>query len=139
MTRAKPKRGKANRSRSVRDTRKSAPRRPKRKTTRGALTKTFNGVEKFKTGAPTLYEPRFCRIVIEEMEKGFSLGAVAGALRVARSTLTQWANSHVDFMLAVQTGKAFAAQKIGGEFPQQLQVAEGLVHLDHVRLEEHRR
>lgn len=57
-------------------------------------------------GRPTKYEPRFAEEVEEFMGQGYSLGAFAGHVGVARSTLTEWAENYPDFSVAVSRAKA---------------------------------
>jgi len=55
---------------------------------------------------PTLYDPKYCDEVIEFMAKGYSFGAFAGSIRVARTSLNRWRKSHPDFEEACQIGLA---------------------------------
>jgi hypothetical protein len=48
-------------------------------------------------GAPTLYKPEYCQLVIERMLLGFSFGGFAGWLGVARNTIDGWRNKYPDF------------------------------------------
>lgn len=57
-------------------------------------------------GRPTDYRPEYCDLVIEEMAKGFSLGAFAGIIGVARSTIQRWVSEHQEFSVAVSRAKA---------------------------------
>ena len=56
-------------------------------------------------GRPSKYEPRFCDEVEDFMRQGFSLGAFAGEIGVARSTINEWIESHPDFSEAVSRAK----------------------------------
>lgn len=53
-------------------------------------------------GRPTKYEPRFCEMLLEDAEKGLSLTAFAGLIRVARSTINEWMDAHPEFSEAVK-------------------------------------
>jgi len=57
-------------------------------------------------GRPTKYQPRYCQELIDDMAQGYSLGAFAGKIGVARATLANWASEHPEFLAAVGTGKA---------------------------------
>ena len=57
-------------------------------------------------GRPTKYQPRYCQELIDDMAQGYSLGAFAGKIGVARATLANWASEHPEFLAAVETGKA---------------------------------
>ena len=59
-----------------------------------------------EVGRPDEYRPHYCDLVVEEMSKGYSLGAVAGLIGVARDTLTKWKSRYPEFLLAVKRGKA---------------------------------
>ena len=59
-----------------------------------------------KMGRPTKYEPRFCALVVEDMAKGYSLGAFAGLIGVDRSTINEWIANYPEFSQAVKEGKA---------------------------------
>ena len=59
-----------------------------------------------KMGRPSLYDPKFCDMVVEDMGQGYSLTAFAGLIGVNRSTITEWMNAHPDFSAAVTRGKA---------------------------------
>ncbi|BAU93403.1 putative terminase small subunit [Methylorubrum populi] len=57
-------------------------------------------------GRPTKYDPAFCGVVEAEMANGLSLGAVAGIIGVARSTINEWMAEHPEFSEAVSRAKA---------------------------------
>jgi hypothetical protein len=57
-------------------------------------------------GRPTLYEPRYCEELVADMTAGFSMGAFAGKIGVARSTLNEWAEHNPEFSEAISRGKA---------------------------------
>ena len=59
-------------------------------------------------GRPTKYDPEFCERVIDLMEQGYSATAVAGKMRVARSTLYKWAEDNPEFSDALNIGRACA-------------------------------
>jgi hypothetical protein len=56
-------------------------------------------------GRPTKYEDRFCDMVEEAMGSGLSLGAFAGQIGVARSTINEWIDNHPAFSEAVSRAK----------------------------------
>lgn len=57
-------------------------------------------------GRPTKYDPAYCALVVEDMGKGYSLGAFAGLIGVARSTINEWIDNYPEFSEAVSRGKA---------------------------------
>ena len=57
-------------------------------------------------GRPTDYRPEYCELVVAEMAKGYSLGAFAATVGVARRTITEWMAVHEEFSLAVSRAKA---------------------------------
>ncbi len=60
-------------------------------------------------GRPTNYRPEYCQMIIEHMEDGSSVSSFAASINAARSTITQWADVHPEFMAALQVGKAKCA------------------------------
>ena len=62
--------------------------------------------DKLPPGRPTKYEPRFCQMIVKDMEAGFSATAFAGDIGVSRSTLNEWAEQNPEFSEALNTGKA---------------------------------
>src|SRR3974390_394336 len=57
-------------------------------------------------GRPTLYEPRYCQMVINHMAKGRSLTAFAGSIGVGKETVYDWLTKYPDFAAAVEQGHA---------------------------------
>lgn len=57
---------------------------------------------------PTKYKPEYCELVIDTMAEGKSLAAVSAELRIARSTLYEWARDNPDFAEAIAIGKDLA-------------------------------
>jgi hypothetical protein len=57
-------------------------------------------------GRPTTYNPDYCEQVGKFLAEGYSLGAFAGSIGVARSTVYKWAEEHPEFSDAVKTGQA---------------------------------
>jgi transposase len=57
-------------------------------------------------GRPTKYEPRFCDMLIADMEDGYSATAFAGSIGVSRATLNLWAEAQPEFMEALNVGKS---------------------------------
>jgi hypothetical protein len=62
--------------------------------------------KKHPGGRPTDYRQEYCDLVIAEMAKGYSLGAFAGTVGVARSTIQRWVAEHPEFSVAVGKGQA---------------------------------
>lgn len=73
----------------------------KKKVTKKKTTKT---VAPKKRGRPSEYDPSFCQIAIDALEKGFSKEAVAGHLRINKDTLYQYIKKHPDFADAIKEG-----------------------------------
>ena len=61
-------------------------------------------------GRPTKYEPRYCDEIVKFCRDGYSLTAFAGEIGVARSTITEWAERHEEFSVAVSRAKAVACR-----------------------------
>lgn len=57
-------------------------------------------------GRPTKYDPAFCDVAISFLEQGYSTTALAGHLKVARSTIYKWAEENEAFSDALNTGQA---------------------------------
>lgn len=64
---------------------------------------------KSRAGRPTDYRPEYCEMIIKHMEDGSSVSSFAASINVARSTITQWAGVHPEFMAALQVAKAKCA------------------------------
>lgn len=60
-------------------------------------------------GRPTKYRKVYCQRVVELMEEGSSLTAVAAKLGVCRNTLLAWQAEHPEFLSACTRGKALCA------------------------------
>lgn len=60
-------------------------------------------------GRPSSYKPEYCDTAIAFMEDGYSVTALAGHLRVARSTIYKWADEHPEFSDALNIGQSVAA------------------------------
>jgi len=60
-------------------------------------------------GRPSLYKPEYCEEIINSAKQGFSLTGFAGQIGVSRRTITEWAEQHPEFSLAVTQAKAAAA------------------------------
>lgn len=64
---------------------------------------------KKKSGRPSKYDPKFCDIAVEFLADGYSVTALAGKLKVARSSVFKWATENDEFSDALKTGQALAA------------------------------
>jgi hypothetical protein len=58
--------------------------------------KKDDGVKK-KLGRPTIYDPKYCAMVIEHMEKGFSFESFAGVVSTTKQTIYEWAEKFPEF------------------------------------------
>lgn len=65
---------------------------------------------KNKGGRPTKYDPSYCDLVIEDAEKGFSLSAFCGGIRIDRTTLSEWRRVHPEFDAACRAAKLVRAR-----------------------------
>lgn len=57
---------------------------------------------------PTKYRPKFCKIVIESMEKGYSKEACAGIIGIDKTTLYDWIERYEEFSHAVHIGESLS-------------------------------
>lgn len=57
-------------------------------------------------GAPTLYKPEYCQLLIDHMSKGYSFQSFAGLVSVATDTIYEWADKHPEFSEAHKVGVA---------------------------------
>lgn len=60
-------------------------------------------------GRPSKYDPAFCEQIIEHCQDGSSLSSFAASIRVARSSLNEWAEHHPEFSEALKTAKTAVA------------------------------
>lgn len=81
-----------------------------KKVTKKATTKKVAKKSTAKIGRPTKYDPAFCEIAIEAMQKGFSKEAVSGHLGICKDTLYQWEKKHKDFSDALKKGLELSRQ-----------------------------
>lgn len=65
-----------------------------------------NEVGRFKVGRPTLYEQRYCEMLVEHCEKGKSIEAFAGKIGVSIDTIYEWAKVHPEFSEAKKVAYA---------------------------------
>lgn len=59
-------------------------------------------------GRPTDYDPAYCDEAETFLADGYSVAALAGHLRVAKSTVYEWIDRHPEFSDAVKRGQAGA-------------------------------
>lgn len=62
--------------------------------------------QKAKVGRPSVYDPAFCDAAVEYLSNGYSTTALAGHLRVARTTIYRWADENDEFRDALRAGQA---------------------------------
>lgn len=60
-------------------------------------------------GRPSPYDPAFCDQVVEFCAEGYSLTGFAGKIGVCRDTISEWADKHPEFSVAVKQAKAVRA------------------------------
>jgi hypothetical protein len=60
-------------------------------------------------GRPSKYDSRYCEMLVEHMSGGASITSFAAEIDVSRSTITEWADNHPEFSVAVTRGKAKCA------------------------------
>ena len=61
-----------------------------------------------KIGRQTLYQERFCKMLIEHMKAGYSFTSFAGKAGVSRRTLYDWCKHNPEFLDAYEAGYAAA-------------------------------
>ena len=59
-------------------------------------------------GRPTLYDPKYCETIVKLGKQGKSIAQMASHFDVARTTLLQWADAHIEFMTALSRAKEHA-------------------------------
>jgi len=57
-------------------------------------------------GRPTLYDPKFCQMLIDHMAGGLSFESFAGVIGTCRDTLYNWAKEYSEFFDAKKQGFA---------------------------------
>ena len=62
-----------------------------------------------KVGRPSKYKPEYCEAIVAHMAEGASATSFAASIGVARATITEWANEHPEFSVAVMRGKTVCA------------------------------
>ena len=55
-------------------------------------------------GRPTLYDPKYCKMLIDHMATGLSFYSFAGEIGVCEDTVCEWALVHKDFSDAKKEG-----------------------------------
>lgn len=62
--------------------------------------------KKKEVGRPTKYDKKYCDVVIDYMERGYSKEACAGAIGISKQTLYDWAKKYPEFLDAISIGEA---------------------------------
>lgn len=62
--------------------------------------------DKLPAGRPSKYKPEYCQLIIEHMEKGYSLESFGAIAEVCKDTLFEWQKVHPEFKEAVDIGYA---------------------------------
>jgi DNA-binding XRE family transcriptional regulator len=60
-------------------------------------------------GRPTLYETKYCQMLIDHMSQGLSIEAFAGEIGVSKKTIYAWAEKYAEFLYAKQIGESKSA------------------------------
>lgn len=60
-------------------------------------------------GRPTKYQAKYCKQAVEYMSEGYSAKAFAGSIGVSLATVYTWRDEHPEFLEALKTGQAGAA------------------------------
>ena len=55
-------------------------------------------------GRPTIYEEKFCQMLIDHMAEGMSMESFGGMIGVSRQSLHTWTKKHAEFLYAKQVG-----------------------------------
>lgn len=63
---------------------------------------------RIKAGAPTLYRPEYCQLVIDEMKTGASVVSFAAKIGVHRETVFQWARTIPEFSASLKQAQQIA-------------------------------
>lgn len=50
-----------------------------------------------KLGRPTVYDPKYCEMLIDHMAEGLSFESFGGVIGVHKDTLFQWVKKHEEF------------------------------------------
>jgi hypothetical protein len=58
-----------------------------------------------KVGRPSLYEPRFCEMIVEHMKQGYSATSFGAVIDVSGESISEWQDVHPEFADAVKRGK----------------------------------
>lgn len=56
-----------------------------------------------KTGRPSKYEPKFCDMLQEHFQQGYSFESFGGVAGVSKQTLYNWCDEHEEFLDAKRT------------------------------------
>lgn len=64
--------------------------------------------QKSNAGAPTKYDPEYCKSVIEYGKQGLSKAQMAAKLEVHRDTIHEWEKQHKEFSDAIKKAVTFA-------------------------------
>lgn len=64
--------------------------------------------QKLTIGRPTLFQKKFCPMLVDHMSKGFSFTSFAVKAGVSRRTLHDWCRNNPDFQEAYEAGYAAA-------------------------------
>jgi hypothetical protein len=59
---------------------------------------------KYVFGRPTIYDPKFCQMLIDHMAQGFSFESFGALIMSHKQTLYEWAEKHSDFGDAKKVG-----------------------------------
>lgn len=72
--------------------------------------------DKNPVGRPTDYDPKYCKMLIKHMEKGFSFESFGADVDCGRATLYRWEKEHEEFRDAKKIGheKAFKKLEMAG-------------------------
>ena len=57
---------------------------------------------------PTKYQKKFCKIILEKMQKGDSVVSCCAELGIAKDTFYNWVKEHTEFSDAYRIGMALA-------------------------------
>jgi transposase len=55
-------------------------------------------------GRPTKYKKEYCKMIEEDLAKGYSVTASAALLNVHKDTLYEWARKHPEFSASIKRG-----------------------------------
>ena len=76
------------------------------------------------TGRPSKYDPKYVDMIVDLLDKGMSVAQFARHIRVARSTIYEWAKEHKAFSDALKLGQEYSESYWEGELESMMRTRE---------------